>query len=619
MKQSKPVFQNVVDLGLRDVGVENDPRGLASYFGKVAAGSGVVMFLFLVTACTVIGMAGAAGKWVAMVVAAVVVGAPLAIALAATKRGPKVVVRVGPGGANAAAWMPVVMFVLLTAMALLIGGPLMAPLIIVAAFATAGAWHGRGRVPAAVAELKAVLAADERVLGDALGMVGVGQRDGLRVIVCTDRRVLVAPERRKGAWSPLVDVPYASVAGFGIDWTHAGRFGELTLRLAGGETHAMGLIAPMNLLSIAQALETHGVPADDPAAVAEADRIRTAPLPPLADLAGMRTREFDRGLWLFLALTTPILYVSLFGAGYWGLLALAAACVACGYVSATKASLMYVVPLVLLQCPAFFFTDDPRGVLTHIVMLSVVAAKGLLLGSAVGGRFRRSTAAPAAAAAPAATAAGRMAVGSLRTTISGPSLIRLTGMMVAVTAVLIVLAGATGFEMINVRLAIEEATSTRLAVDGRSDLTGGAAALAYTPGPGLRELVTDEEWGAGPNDGARWELRSSFMRGHNVVSLAHYVFEPRLDNPKAVADFVAAKDAEHAALAGHRVKHTERTVDGRTGYVWTHGNHRGYWHYAVWFPHPVHTIRVECIAKRQEKQFKRLCFDALASLRFAGP
>ena len=62
-------------------------------------------------------------------------------------------------------------------------------------------------------------------------------------------------------------------------------------------------------------------------------------------------------------------------------------------------------------------------------------------------------------------------------------------------------------------------------------------------------------------------------------------------------------------MAGHRVKHTKRVVDGRTGYVWTHGNRFGYWHYAVWFPHPVHTIRVECIAKREAERFQRLCAD----------
>ena len=120
---------------------------------------------------------------------------------------------------------------------------------------------------------------------------------------------------------------------------------------------------------------------------------------------------------------------------------------------------------------------------------------------------------------------------------------------------------------------MDEVTQKRLPVDGRSNLTGNAASLTYAPGPDLKELVTDEDRGAGPNDGARWELRSSFTKGSNAVSLAHYVFtEPRRDDPAAVARFVAGKDREHSRIAGRRVSHTERVVDGRRGYVWTHRN-----------------------------------------------
>lgn len=159
--------------------------------------------------------------------------------------------------------------------------------------------------------------------------------------------------------------------------------------------------------------------------------------------------------------------------------------------------------------------------------------------------------------------------------------------------------------------------AAQLPVDGKSNLTGNAASLTYTPGPALHEFVTDEDWGAGPNDGARWELRSSFTKGENSIVLAHYIFDdPRLDDPASVAEFVADKDDEHSRFAGYRLSHTERLTDGRTGYVWTHGNRHGYWHYAVWFPQPVHSIRVECIAKNDVRRFKRLCHEALDSLEF---
>jgi hypothetical protein len=67
------------------------------------------------------------------------------------------------------------------------------------------------------------------------------------------------------------------------------------------------------------------------------------------------------------------------------------------------------------------------------------------------------------------------------------------------------------------------------------------------------------------------------------------------------------------------VTHTERVVHGRRGYVWEHGSSDGHWYYAAWFPQPVHTVRVECIARKQKKRFKRLCAEAMGSLEFRQP
>ena len=124
---------------------------------------------------------------------------------------------------------------------------------------------------------------------------------------------------------------------------------------------------------------------------------------------------------------------------------------------------------------------------------------------------------------------------------------------------------------------------------------------------------------AGPNDGARWELRSSFTEGYNVVSLAHYVFEPHLDDEAAIADFLTDKDEEHTKGAGFRVTHRERVVDGRKGYVWTYGEPGTYWYYALWFPQPVHSVRLECVGRGEMRRFKRLCAEATKSLEFHQP
>ena len=283
------------------------------------------------------------------------------------------------------------------------------------------------------------------------------------------------------------------------------------------------------------------------------------------------------------------------------LVAMPIACVACGYVSRTRSSLAYLVPLNLLLTPTFLFFDT-AGVLVTMFALSALAAIALRTGAALG----------ALRDAPAETAQPMR--GSLRDAVGGRSLIRLSAILLGV-----VLAGVTASTAAGVELSsLREHGAKRLPADGRSDLTGGAASLRYAPASDLRELITDEDFGAGPADGARWELRPKSRAGGDAVILSHYIFDdPRLDDPAAVAAFVADKDREHADLAGERVTHTERVVDGRTGYVWEHRLRNGAWYSTTWFPQPVHTVRLECVGRRQTDRFKRLCAEAVRSLRFA--
>jgi hypothetical protein len=204
---------------------------------------------------------------------------------------------------------------------------------------------------------------------------------------------------------------------------------------------------------------------------------------------------------------------------------------------------------------------------------------------------------------------------ALRRAIGGPSLIRISGLMLAGMLTLVGATAAASFDLSELRPG-DQPTEKRLPADGRSNLTGRDASLTYTRAPDLREFVTDEDWGAGPNDGARWELRTASAGHDDVISLSHYIFEPRLDDSAALADFLADKDEEHSRIAGSEVSHDRRVVDGRTGYVWRHGNPRGYWHRVAWFPHPVHTIRLECVAKVDVDRFERLCDEATRSLEF---
>jgi hypothetical protein len=616
-----------VDLGLRDVGVRTDPRRHAAHFGKASIQLLALTVLLAYGTCALLRQLGADG-WMVLAFATASTAGLLWLAMRTARGAPAFVVKMSAEGSNQASWLALAPFVLLTLAAVPAGPVLLLPVVVLTAITAVLLWRGRGRVPEVLHEFRPLLAADEPVLGDGVGRVGArgSWREAFRLVAATDRRLLVATARLATERFLLVDAPYARVSEFGIEWRYGGRVGTLSLTVDGvdggeAETHVIDFIAPANLLSIARALRSQGVRSDDPDAVREAERAwdeareEGERREPLLDRAAMNTPAFDRGLWLLLGAAAFAFYLNPFGVGIGVtrddgplLVLVPLLCGVCGYLSRTRSSLVYVAPLNLLVAPAFFFIDVSI-VIAAMVTLSVLGAIGLWAGSRLRrARARRATELPS-------TPGPRPARGSLRYTLGGVGLTRITGILLALLLASVATAGAAGYEPMMLRLAIYEATAKQVPVDGRSDLTGGAAAVSYTAGPDLREFVTDNLSAGSETDGARWELRSSFKKGYNMVSLAHYIPEPRLDSPVATRDFVARKDREHARLAGFAVRHTERVVDGRRGYVWDHGSNSGYWYYAAWFPHPVHTVRVECIAKKQRDRFERLCDEAMRSLR----
>jgi hypothetical protein len=599
-----------MDLGLRDVGVKNQPRRLAAHFGKRSIALLGLAVLFVVATCAVLRRVGADAV-VVFAYALLWTTTVFVVAWRAVKRAPIVVVKITADGPNQATWLLLAPCVLLALVAALSGQLVLVPVIVLMGGVAGVLWRARKIAPDLLRGAIELLDPGEAVLGDGFGLVkGERGRGALRLIVATDRRLLLAATDGSAA------IPYPDVERFAIAFKQRGRMGELSLTAAGVDA-VITSIVPANLMSIATALRSHDVPADDPAAVSEAERlwaqVRLAPAPPrqrLIDRAAMRTQDFDRGLWLLLGLAAATFYVNPFGVGLAAtsdalplLLLVPVLAGVCGYVSRTRSSLAYIAPLNLLVAPAFFFADA-SAVIAVMLVLSGLAAIGLWVGSALRGDS------PAGPAVPAAR-------GSLRYTLGGRGLIRISAMLLALMGGLVVTATATGFELTSVRLALEEATAERLPVDGRSNLTGNAASVTYTPGPGLRELVRDQDFGAGPNDGAHWELRSKYTDGYNAVSLTHFIYDdPPLDDPAAVAGFIADRDGDHAGLAGFPVSHTERTVAGRKAYVWNHGSDNGVWYFSAWFPQPVHSVRLECIARSQEDRFRRLCSEALRSLEF---
>ena len=452
--------------------------------------------------------------------------AMIALGVRVMMRLPLVVVRVDAEGRNQATWLVLVPCLLLIPGALVAGGPIVIPALVIAAVTAAVPLRGRGHVPAALRALRALLGPDEAVLGDGLGLArGMrNRRQGLRLIVATDRRLLVTGLPGEGGEASVhVNAPYSQVTRFGIEWRMRGRVGVLSLTVGSpdvpSDTHVIGSIAPLNLLSIAQALRSHGVEPDDPEAVTEAERAwdeaRRGEAPRrLFDRASMSTRGFDRGLWLLLLPSAATFYLAPASLGLGLLLVVAALGLVSGYLSGTRASLAYIAPLNLLILPIFLFVETD-GVIVFMILMSCVAAVLLLAGAAVRGLTTPSGDRPGGARHRLQRhpdlerdgRGGRRARGDRRRGRPRAS---------------------------NLRLAIDEVTAKQLPVDGRSNLTGNAASLTYTTGPGLHEFVTDKDWEPAQTTAARSELRSSFTKGDNHLSLAHYIFvDPPLDNPAA--------------------------------------------------------------------------------------
>jgi hypothetical protein len=284
VKPSSPVFNSVVDLGLRDVGVESNSRELAA---RVARGSAAVFVLIVLSAmalCFIVAAFGAA-PWVVVAFPLAWAAGIVALVLRILKRARPVVVVVRAQGTNQATWVLMAPVVLLVA-ALLAGEfllmPLLIPLVVVHGIMALVLRRGRGQVFEVLSKVRDLLAPGESVLGDGVGAVrgARSHRDALRLVIATDRRVLVAASTQSTERFPLVDVPYRRVSQFGIEWKYGGRAGELSLTVDGldgelAKTHVISSIAPANLVSIAAALQAHGVQVDDPAAVIEAERGRT--------------------------------------------------------------------------------------------------------------------------------------------------------------------------------------------------------------------------------------------------------------------------------------------------------------------------------------------------------
>lgn len=94
-RRTGPAYRSVVDLGLRDVGLTNDPRRLAGSVGKAAAIGFALAFVSLVALCAFLAVTGV-GAWVVIPLMLLLTVGLVALLLRAVKRSAPLVVKVRP-------------------------------------------------------------------------------------------------------------------------------------------------------------------------------------------------------------------------------------------------------------------------------------------------------------------------------------------------------------------------------------------------------------------------------------------------------------------------------------------------------------------------------------------
>ena len=166
----KPAFHNVVDFGLRDVGVKNEPRRLAAHFGRRSV---PLLALAVLLAVVRVPLPAARrrrvvdGRRLRRRVDRSGLRARVAHRRPLPDHGREGRAPTAPTTRRALAIAP---FVLATAAIALGGGLAVIPAAAVLLLVAVLVWRGRRRVPDLVARVRERLADDEAVLGDGLGV-----------------------------------------------------------------------------------------------------------------------------------------------------------------------------------------------------------------------------------------------------------------------------------------------------------------------------------------------------------------------------------------------------------------------------------------------------------------
>src|SRR5687768_8764977 len=159
--ESRRAIQSVVDLGLRDVGVRNEPRRFAVHFAKWFVPLAALIALSIAALCAVVIKTdvGAASAVAAFMVMWTVGGFLVAVQMA--RRSPPMVIKIRADGANQAAGLMIVPSLLLALGGVLLGHLLALPLLVLTVLMVLVVWRARGRIPDMLRRLQPLLASGE--------------------------------------------------------------------------------------------------------------------------------------------------------------------------------------------------------------------------------------------------------------------------------------------------------------------------------------------------------------------------------------------------------------------------------------------------------------------------
>lgn len=155
---------------------------------------------------------------------------------------------------------------------------------------------------------------------------------------------------------------------------------------------------------------------------------------------------------------------------------------------------------------------------------------------------------------------------------------------------------------------------TRLAVDGRSNLSSNAASVEYPQGTAVSEFIEP-----GPA-GETWTAYTQVDNPSSEIELWDRT-DAKLTDDAAISQFIAEKTISNSEFAGRNVDPKIVKVDGKRGYLWKYtstpsSESRGATVMSLWVPGPQRSIRLRCEMQQAElERAEAMCNRAIKTLK----